>query len=164
MRNTIKNTKKIKKKKTSLLAYLAGAMEYAYNEGINWRRIYQKILAKECNISAIIPNDEEKKIKKDYNFNYLKENNLDKYIEIMRQFIDADLQFVESVDMLIVRWEGERTAGTVHEVGHAYQIGTPCYLVTSKKPIEVPGWFLACFTKYFPSLKALVQYLKQQYK
>lgn len=146
-----------KKKK---LCYLAGPMEFAHNEGINWRRAYEKALA-ELAIDCIIPNDEEKAIKKNIKMPDLKETDIDRYIEIMRAFIDQDLKFVETVDMIIVRWEGETTTGTVHEVGYAYQLRKPTYLVSSLKNKDIPGWFLACFTKKFSSLKDLLAFLKE---
>ena len=148
--------KRMRKKRT---CYLAGPMEYAHNEGINWRRTYAKAL-EECSISCIIPNDEEKEIKKNINMSDLKENDIEKYIEILRAFIDQDLKFVETVDMIIVRWEGELTTGTVHEVGYAYQLKKPTYLVSSLKNKDIPGWFLACFTKKFSTMTELMDFLK----
>lgn len=146
-----------KKKKT---CYLAGAMEFAHNEGINWRRAYQKTLD-EIGIKCVIPNDEEKEIKKDINMSYLKEHDIDRYVDIIRKFIDQDLKFVETVDMIVVRWEGEVTSGTIHEVGYAYQLQKPTYLVSSFKNKDIPGWFLSCFTKRFYTLKELIEFLKE---
>jgi nucleoside 2-deoxyribosyltransferase len=148
-------------KKRNKVAYLAGAMESLKDEGLSWRRKFSRAL-KELHIDSVIPNDEERDIKKKYNLPELKKTDLDKYIEIIRSFIKMDLKFVETVDMLIVKWEGENTAGTIHEVGYAYQIGTPCYLVTSQPLHEVPGWFLSCFTKVFPDLDTMIWYLKRQ--
>ena len=145
-----------KKNKT---VYLAGAMESLADEGLSWRRQFSTVL-QSIGIKSIIPNDEEKNIKEKYNMAELKKTDIDKYIEIIRAFISMDLKFVENVDMLIVKWEGEVTSGTIHEVGYAYQLGKPCYLVTSKLPHEVPGWFLACFTKTFTNLDSLISYLK----
>jgi len=140
--------------------YLAGPMEYAHNEGLNWRRAYERAF-KAIGINCVIPNDEEKNIKRENDMGWLKEHNLPRYIEILREFIRMDLEFVETVDLVIVRWEGEQTAGTIHEVGKAYEIGKPAYLVTSLKPVDVPGWFLACFTQTFTSLKDLIKHVKQ---
>ena len=92
----------------------------------------------------------------------LKKNDIEKYISIMRQFIKQDLDFVDAVDIIIVRWEGQKTAGTVHEVGHAFEQGKPCYLVSSVPNEDILGWFLACFTKRFFSLKELIEFLKEE--
>jgi len=148
-------------KKSSKTAYLAGPMENLKDEGLAWRRRFSRAL-KKIGIDSIIPNDEEIQIKQEYNLPELKKTDIDKYIEIIRSFIEMDLKFVESVDMLVVKWEGEMSSGTFHEVGYAYQLGTPCYLVTSKALHEVPGWFLSCFTKVFSELDVLIWYLKER--
>lgn len=148
--------------KKKLQVYLAGPMEYAHNEGLNWRRAYERAF-NELDIESVIPNDEEKDIKSEHDLSWLKKNDLPKYIEILREFIRMDLKFVENVDMIVVRWEGERTAGTIHEVGKAYEIGKPVYLVTSLDPMDIPGWFLACFTERFKTLKELTQYIRTHY-
>ena len=142
--------------------YLAGPMEYAHNEGLNWRRAYERAF-NELGIKSVIPNDEEKHIKREYNMSWLKENDLPTYIKLIREFIDMDLKFVEKVDMIVVRWEGERTAGTIGEAQHAYLLNKPTYLVTSLNLIEVPGWFLACFTKTFKTLKELTTYIREHH-
>lgn len=146
-------------KKTNKTGYLAGPMESAVDEGIAWRRKFSRAL-KNIGIDSIIPNDEEIQIKKEYDLPELKKTDIDKYIKIIRSFIEMDLKFVKAVDMLIVKWEGEMSSGTFHEVGYAYQLKKPCYLVTSKQLYEVPGWFLSCFTKVFPDLNALITHLK----
>jgi len=147
--------------KNKKLAYLAGPMECDHNEGLNWRRTYEKTLGK-VGIKCIVPNDEEKHIKKNINVKELKKTDIDKYISIIREFIKQDLKFVDTVDMIIVRWEGQPTAGTIHEVGHAFEQRKPCYLVSSLPNEDVLGWFLACFTKRFYSLKELVEFLKDE--
>jgi nucleoside 2-deoxyribosyltransferase len=147
--------------KINKIAYLAGAMESLKDEGLSWRRKFSSALEK-VGIKSVIPNDEEKDIKQKYNLAELKKTDIEKYVEIIRSFITMDLKFVETVDMLIVKWEGEVTTGTVHEVGYAFQLKKPCYLVTSKKLHEVSGWFLSCFTKVFPDLDCLIHYLKRE--
>ena len=147
-----------KKNKT---AYLAGAMESLKDEGLLWRRQFDAAL-KPIRIKSVIPNDEEKDIKKNNNMAELKKSDINKYIKIIRSFISMDLKFVEEVDMLIVKWEGEQTYGTVHEVGYAYQLKKPCYLVSSKPTYEIPGWFLACFTKKFSTLQELIGFLMEE--
>jgi len=149
--------------KKNKVAYLAGAIEILEDEGIYWRRIFSKAL-KRYNIDCIIPNDEEGqvKIKEKVDLKEMKKVDIDRYVEIVRGFIKMDLEFVETADMFIVKWEGELTSGTFHETGYAYQLKKPCYLVTSKPLCEVPGWFLACCTKTFPNLDALLKFIKEE--
>lgn len=141
-------------------AYLAGAMETISDEGLSWRREFSDAL-KNIGIKCFIPNDEEKKLKKHNNMKELKNTNIKKYIKIMRQFIAMDLNFVQQSDFLIAKWNGEQTTGTVHETGYAYQLRIPTYLVTSVPTNQIPGWFLACFTKIFASLDELIKFLKK---
>ena len=146
--------------KKNKVAYLAGAMEYAPDEGFPWRHLLSSAL-RDINIESIIPNDVEEKLKMGYNIDKLKKTDITLYVEIMRSFIKADLELIESVDMVIVNWNGEKTSGTFHEVGYAYQLGKPCYLITSKPLCEVPGWFLSCFTKIFTNTSELTRYLTE---
>ena len=149
------------KKAFSKKAYLAGPMEYDKDAGIGWRLQYQERL-KELSISCVIPELEEDFITNQAELNDLKKNNVPKYVKIMRQLIDLDLNFVETLDLLVVNWEGQRMSGTVHEVGYAYQLGKPTYLVTTRPSEEIPGWFLACFTEVFGHVDELIAHLKEQ--
>ena len=150
------------KKKSKLRVYLAGPMEYAAGAGLPWRLEYKKAL-KKLDMDCVIPNKEEKNVRGIKDLDNFKKNNITAYIQVMRKIIDLDLNFVETLDFIVVSWEGERMSGTVHEVGHAYEIKKPVYLVTSKPWEEVPGWFLACCSSMFHSLDELIAYLKQAY-
>jgi nucleoside 2-deoxyribosyltransferase len=133
----------MEKKKTSRVAYLAGPMEYAENAGLDWRLDCAKAL-KQLDISCVIPELEEQLITDQEELNQLKINDIRKYIGIMRQLIKLDINFVHTLDLIIVKWEGERMSGTIGEVQEAYLRGRPVYLVTSQPLSSVPGWFLAC--------------------
>jgi nucleoside 2-deoxyribosyltransferase len=137
-------------------------MEFAEGAGLNWRLEFKKALTK-LGMDSVIPNKEETYITSQEELANFKKNNITAYIQVMRKLIDLDLNFVETLDLIVVRWEGERMSGTVHEVGHAYEIKKPVYLVTSKSWEEVPGWFLACCSSMFHSLEELISYLKQAY-
>lgn len=142
--------------------YLAGSMEYSADNGLSWREQYRALLEDEdfLGIKCILPNEQERHIIKDQEeLNKLKKTDISKYVEIMRQFMELDLGIIDKVDMVIVRWEGETISGTVGEAQHAYLMGIPIYLVTSKPLHEVPGWFLACFTEVFDTLSCLMMYL-----
>jgi len=148
-------------KKVNKSAYLAGPMEFVEDEGLAWRRKFSRAL-KKVGVKCIIPNDEEKQIKKRVDMAKLKKTDLRKYVKIIREFIRMDLEFIDNVDMLIVKWEGEVSAGTMGEVTYAYKIGKPNYLVTSVPLQDVPGWFLACCTAVFPSMEKLIEYFKEE--
>lgn len=135
-------------------------MEYLSDMGINWRLELQSKL-KLLGIQSIVPEIEEQHILNQEKMNELKKTSIDMYIEIMRKLIKLDLDFVESTDMTIVKYKGERTAGTFHEVGHAFELGKPIYLITSLGLTEIPGWFLACMTRVFNSSDELIKYLEE---
>ena len=137
-------------------------MEYAEDAGISWRLRYRDLL-ESIGISCVIPQEEEVELISQDDLRKLKLANPTEYIEVMRGFINMDLNFVTTLDFLIVNWKGERMSGTVHEVGYAYQLGKPSYLVTTKDFHEIPGWFAACFTKIFSNSGELMSFLKEQY-
>ena len=146
-----------------LITYLAGSMEYSDNQGLDWRLEWREDLGK-LGIQCIIPNFEEADIILDSEqFQRDKITNLDKYINIMRKIIRKDLAFVEQVDFVITKWDGEKGAGTIGEAQHSFLIGKPNYLVTSLPFHEVPGWFLACFTELFHSKEKLLKFLEVKY-
>ena len=74
-------------------------------------------------------------------------------------FIIPDINIVRSSDLLIIRWNGERMSGTIHEAGEAFLLGVPVYLVTNQPIEEIPGWFLSCCTEAFQSLSCLLLFL-----
>lgn len=142
-------------------AYLAGPMEYAEDNGLGWRLEYKQILSN-LNIQCIIPNEEEANILNGVDLQALKKSNVESHNKILRQFIRQDLEFVRTVDMIIIRWEGEKMSGTIGEAQHAYLNNKPVYLVTSQPQHTVPGWFLACCTKVFKNSQQLIDFLRRK--
>jgi nucleoside 2-deoxyribosyltransferase len=142
-------------------AYLCGPMEFAAQNGRNWRLRYSKALEK-INIKCIIPEFEEKHITTEKEMKFLKENDINRYIEKMRQLIALDLKMVEKADLIITRWNGETMSGTIGEAQHAFLLNKPIYLVTQQLITTIPGWFLACFSNIFKDFKSLKKYLQSQ--
>lgn len=140
--------------------YLAGSIEYSEDSGLIWRREFAKEL-NSLGIKCIVPNDEEENILNGIDIKELKKKNIFKYKNLMRKFIDLDLSLIDKSDFIVCRWEGEMSAGTFHEVGHAYENNQPLYLVTSFNYVDIPGWFFACFDRVFPDLKSLIDFLDE---
>lgn len=142
------------------IAYLAGPMEDCEDYGKNWRLEYTELLAKQ-GIDVINPSLLEAEqlklagVETLDEFKALKLENPARYKVAMRRIIDLDLCAVASSDGIICKWNGERTAGTTHEVGYAFQLGLPCYLVTSVEEKDILGWFLACFDEHAKTLEEL---------
>lgn len=146
-----------------LSAYLAGPMEYAEDYGMGWRVRIREAL-NPIGIRCILPNEEEAKfVGSQAELNEIKKNDPQRYKNIMRQFIKQDLEFVESVSMIITKWEGERMAGTIGEAQHAYLSNQVAYLITSKKFEEIPGWFAACYDKIFESEEEFISFMEEKY-
>jgi nucleoside 2-deoxyribosyltransferase len=143
------------------IAYLCGPMEYAVNLGEDWREEAISLMFK-LEILCISPNKEQQLIQKQEDLNYLKANDQQRYLQIMRKFISADLGFVKKADFLIVHWNGELSAGTMHEAGYAYQLGKPVYLVSPRNFEDIPGWLLGCSTKHFNNLNELSLFLEEE--
>lgn len=150
-------------KQEEMTAYLAGPMEFSEDYGMGWRcRIREKLTP--LGIRCILPNEEEAKfISSQDELTIIKKTDQVRYKNIMRQFIKQDLEFVESVDIIITKWEGERMSGTIGEAQHAYLMNQVSYLITSKPFEEIPGWFGACYDKIFSTEDECVEFLAQKY-
>jgi len=139
--------------------YLAGPIENSPDRGTKWREKYSKRL-KRLGFSCINPIDEENKISGINDFNKLKKTDISTYINEMRKFIKADLEFVEKADIIICKWNGEISSGTNGEITYAYKLNKPCYLITQTELRYIPGWFLACFNGVFNNLEDLLEVLR----
>jgi len=145
------------------VAYLAGPMEFAEDYGMGWRERIREGL-KSLGIRCILPNEEEAKfISGQGELNEIKKYDPQRYVNIMRQFIKQDLQFVESVDMIVTCWNGERMSGTIGEATYAYLKDQVSYLITNKTFEQIPGWFAACYTKIFYSEDAFLDFMRTEY-
>lgn len=138
-------------------------MEYAVNAGLDWRlQVRQQLVP--FRVACIIPNEEEKDLTPP-NFAQLKFDpaTLPYYINITRKLIARDLKFVERADFLVVYWDGEKMAGTIHEVGYAYQLRKMVYLITPRDLSEVPGWFLSCCSYTFRDINEFIKFYGESY-
>jgi nucleoside 2-deoxyribosyltransferase len=142
------------------IIYLAGPMEACQDYGKGWRFDYTLALA-EWSIDVINPSLLEAEqlrlagVATLDEFKALKVGNPARYKAAMRHIIDLDLCAVENSDGIICRYNGEATAGTIHEVGYAFQLHIPCYLVTNLEEKDILGWFLACFDEHAKDLANL---------
>lgn len=155
-----------KKKKSKMTVYLAGAIEATDDEGRTWREQYQKELA-EIGIEAWIPNDlnfEHELTMEQWVVLKSKDDLTEFKTEFRKRIIGPDIAAVDAANIIIVRWDGERTTGTAHEVGRAFMRGQMVFLVTPRPFREVPAWMLACVEAEFHDLEDLKKYLVQRYK
>ena len=157
---------KIGDKSPPQTCYLAGAIEAADDEGRTWRERYKKEFDV-VGLEAWIPNDlnlEHELTMEQWKVLKARDDLKEFKTEFRKRIIKPDIQAVDDADIIVVRWDGEQTTGTAHEVGRAYLRGQMIYLVTPRPFREVPAWMLACVEAEFHGLEQLTKYLHKRYK
>lgn len=149
-----------------LRVYLSGGMEYAENEGRDWRAQVQDWLKHELASSVFNPNEESQKFFTAHfpgiDFRALKHTEPARFQEIVRQLVDLDCrEIAERSNYLICYWDSGamRGAGTKGELTMARYFGKPVYLVTSIAFRDIPGWVLGCTDKIFSGFDQLKKFL-----
>jgi hypothetical protein len=146
--------------------YLSGGMEYADDEGRDWRAQLQQWLESELDCTVFNPNQESQKFFEtrypDVDFRALKHDDEIRYREIVGQLVDLDCrEIAERSDYVICYWDqaAMRGAGTKGELTIARFVGKPVYMVTAIEFGEIPGWVLGCTQNIFPDFESLRQFL-----
>jgi hypothetical protein len=146
--------------------YLSGGMEYASDEGKDWRSTLQEWLERELCWSVFNPNLESARFFAErypsVNFRKLKSENLGLYQSIASGLVDLDCdEIARRTDVLVCYWDNAamRGAGTKGELTMARFFKKPVYMVTAIPQEEIPGWVLGCTTRIFPSFEALKEHL-----
>lgn len=145
-------------------------MEFAKGEGIDWRMdmdawirknlrhtVYNPNVTSDAFLSRKLPNGK---------FRDLKLQNIDLYMEIIRELVDMDShEIAEKTDYVVCFWDesAQRGAGTTGEVTLSRFTNKPVYLVTRMPLAEIPGWVLGCTTKLFGSFEDLKAFLLDEY-
>jgi hypothetical protein len=150
--------------------YLSGGMEYAKNEGIDWRNDLESWIHKNLKQKIFNPNSESekylRKILPHKNFRELKTTHLDAFIRIVKKFVILDSkEIAEHSDYVICYWDAsaQRGAGTKGELTIARYFNKPVYMVTRMPKENIPGWVLGCVTKFFDSFDELKHFLLMKY-
>lgn len=150
--------------------YLSGGMEYALNEGKDWRLDIENWIQKSLKHKVFNPNAVSdqylRKVLHKNNFRSLKSTNLDTYIKIVQKFVIQDSKEIATrSDYVICYWDmsAQRGAGTKGELTIAKYFMKPVYLVTHIPKEKIPGWVLGCVTEFFSSFEDLKEYLIQNY-
>ena len=146
--------------------YLSGGMEYASNEGRDWRKEMQQWVEEELGWEVFNPNEESDRILRTHlagaDFRELKRTDPDKFAEVVRRIVNQDCdEIARRSDMLVCYWDdgAARGAGTKGEITIAHFLRKPVYLVTAVPPADIPGWVLGCTTKMFPGFQELKAFL-----
>jgi hypothetical protein len=151
--------------------YLSGGMEYARNEGRDWRHAMQEWLEEEMGWTLFNPNRESDAFFSTHypsvDIRALKTSSPDQYKAIVRKLMAIDCrEIAERSDLVVCLWDDSamRGAGTKGELTIARYFDKPVYMVTSTPEVEIPGWVLACTERLFPSFDALKVFLKNHHQ
>jgi hypothetical protein len=154
----------------TLKAYLSGGMEFAKGEGIDWRMEMDGWIRQHLNHAVYNPNVESNallsRLLPEGNFRDLKQQDIEHYVSIVREFVDSDIrEIAEKTDYVVCNWDesAQRGAGTKGEVTMARFTQKPVYMVTTMPLTEIPGWVLGCTTRVFRSFAELKAFLLQTY-
>lgn len=150
--------------------YLSGGMEYAKNEGVDWRNDIASWIRKNLQHKIFNPNIESEKFLAkslpNKNFRSLKSTDINAYSKIVKHFVIKDSKEIATrSDYVICYWDesAERGAGTKGELTIARYFNKPVYMVTRISKEEIPGWMLGCVTKFFSSFELLKEFLSSTY-
>jgi hypothetical protein len=153
-----------------LRTYLSGGMEYAKDEGLDWRKMMEEWVSTRLGHTVFNPNAEsERYLSKKLpsgDLRRLKFTDVDKFQRIVRGIVRLDsAEIARRSDYVICLWDSsaQRGAGTKGELTIARYFGKPVYMVTHMKRENIPGWILGCVSKFFPSFEALKKFLQKKY-
>ena len=151
-----------------LCVYLSGGMEYAKNEGLDWRSKMEGWIKEHLGHKVFNPNVKSEKylakLLPNRNFRSLKSTDMETYINIVKRFVMIDSKEIAArSDYVICYWDqsAQRGAGTKGELTIARYFNKPVYMVTRMSKERIPGWVLGCVTKFFSSFEDLKEYLMQ---
>ena len=152
-----------------MIAYLSGGMEYADNDGADWRKVITQWLNESLEHNVIDPVIESKKLIPDYNakdFRNWKKSDPDRFIEFMRLAIKKELDgVVKKADCIICLWDKSilKGGGTHGEVTLAYYNQKPIYLVNQLPIKDLSGWIMSCATDIVNDFESLKELLYNKY-
>lgn len=147
-------------------AYLSGGMEYAANDGGDWRKELEQFLVTELHHEVFNPTEKSKELfatkYENVDFRKLKFENIKRYTEIVRELVEIDCEEIaQRTDYVICYWDesAAKGAGTKGELTLAEYFGKPVYLVTEISLQEIPGWVLGCCTEVFGSFDEMKKFI-----
>ncbi len=151
-----------------MLVYLAGAIEYAPDNGRGWRREITPFLRDALGHEVYDPAEDERKsltAEEQQNLRRWKTADLVRFRVTVRKIIDFDLDIVSRADYVVCCWDDYCTkgAGTAAEITLAHRHGIPVYLVTQMPVERISGWILGCSANIFTNFGDLQGFLKARH-
>ncbi len=146
-----------------MLAYLAGAIEYAPDLGRGWRREITPFLHSLGDRVYDPAEDERKSLTEDEqkNLRTWKRTDFARFQKAVRKIISFDLDVVARADYVVCYFDehGLKGGGTSGELTFAFRNRIPVYMVTPVPIPEVSGWILGCCSRVFGSFDELKEFL-----
>ena len=146
--------------------YLSGGMEYADNEGRDWRESMHEWLYQNLKCEVFNPNVESDKFFSEHfpniHIRSLKDTDIVKYAAVVSHLVEIDCEEIaEHSELVICYWDASamRGAGTKGELTIAKHFRKPVYMVTTMPHNEIPGWVLGCTSLIFSSFDELKKFL-----
>lgn len=139
------------------IIYLSGPMEGIEDMGLSWRKKWEELLL-EKKWTTLVPND----LESIGNYKRILERYKNDYKQIrwwMKEVIKLDLDAVEMSNAIFVNWNGTRSVGTSHEVGHAYLEGLPVVVIRTSES-DVPNWLIGCSSIVVSSIQEAISYIE----
>lgn len=159
-----------KPRRKRMRAYLSGGMEYAADEGMDWRNEIHEWIRKNLGHAVFNPNHESERYLARRlpmgNLRELKFTDLGEFTKIVRGIVSIDSKEVaQRSDYVVCYWDksAQLGAGTKGELTVARFFRKPVYMVTSMKLEDIPGWVLGCVTRIFSSFSELKLFLFRRY-
>ena len=141
-------------------------MEYARNEGEDWRKEIRTWIVKNLGHSVFVPTQQTKTLLRNrfphVDFRALKTKDIDRFTTIVKKIVSFDsAEIAKRTDYVVCLWDrsAQRGAGTKGELTLAYYFGKPVYMVTRIPRDRIPGWVLGCTTRIFSSFAELKEFL-----
>jgi hypothetical protein len=144
-------------------------MEYASDEGRDWRRELQKWLHEELGWEVFNPNEESERFVRTHldgiDFRRLKQEDPTRFIQAVTKIVQHDCdEIAKRTDIVVCYWDesAARGAGTKGEITIARYFRKPVYVVTTIPAEEIPGWVLGCTTRMFADFDELKGFLREE--
>ncbi len=157
------------KKEKPFTVYLAGAIEYAPDNGCSWRQGMTQFLQKELGHRVFNPCLEENHVLTPEEFRHFREwktTNLQRFRQTVQKIIHTDLNtLLTEIDYIVCLWDEYvlKGAGTHGELTLAFWHRIPVYMVT-QIPIErMSSWIIGCTTELFTDFPQLQSFLLRHY-
>ncbi len=139
--------------------YLAGSVEYSTS--LSWRREWKRDIEALGGYSVFIPGENEEEHPLTSGFKDLAEQNLIEFKEKFTELVvEPCLERVNLSDLVVVKYNGEQTIGTIDEVCTAFRVGIPVLMVSSLPLRKISCWLLSHTTELFKTKEELLTKLK----